>query len=82
MDVNRPLVLINVFLCKRQKRKMIAFPWYYIHLWASVVGSLIPGSGRSPGGQHVNPLQYSCLKNPIEKSGRLQSMGSQTGGYN
>ena len=25
----------------------------------------IPGSGRSPGGGHGNPLQYSCLKNPM-----------------
>ena len=24
----------------------------------------IPGSGRSPGGGHDNPLQYSCLENP------------------
>ena len=24
---------------------------------------LIPGSGRSPGGGHGNPLQYFCLKN-------------------
>ena len=24
----------------------------------------IPGLGRSPGGGHGNPLQYSCLKNP------------------
>ena len=27
------------------------------------VGS-IPRSGRSPGGGHSNPLQYSCLENP------------------
>ena len=26
---------------------------------------LIPGSGRSPGGGHGNPLQYSCLGNPM-----------------
>ena len=26
--------------------------------------SLIPGSGRSPGGGHGNPLQYFCLENP------------------
>ena len=26
--------------------------------------SLIPGSGRSPGGGHGNPLWYSCLENP------------------
>ena len=25
---------------------------------------LIPGSGRSPGGRHGNPLQCSCLENP------------------
>ena len=26
---------------------------------------LIPGLGRSPGGEHGNPLKYSCLKNPM-----------------
>ena len=25
---------------------------------------LIPGLGRSPGGGHSNPVQYSCLENP------------------
>ena len=25
---------------------------------------LIPGLGRSPGGGHGNPFQYSCLENP------------------
>ena len=28
---------------------------------------LIPGSGRSPGGGHGNPLQYSCQENPMDK---------------
>ena len=28
---------------------------------------LIPGWGRSPGGGNGNPLQYSCLKNPMER---------------
>ena len=28
---------------------------------------LIPGSGRSLGGGHGNPLQYSCLKNPMDR---------------
>ena len=27
----------------------------------------IPGLGRSPGGGHYNPLQYSCLENPIDR---------------
>ena len=30
---------------------------------------LIPESGRSPGGQHGNPLQYSCLENPMDRGG-------------
>ena len=28
---------------------------------------LIPGMGRSPGGGHGNPLQYSCLENPVDR---------------
>ena len=27
----------------------------------------IPGLGRSPGGEHGNPLQYSCLENPMDR---------------
>ena len=45
--------------------------------------ALIPGLGRSLGRGHGNPLQYSCLGNPLDKeSGRLQSMGSQRVGHN
>ena len=29
--------------------------------------SLIPGSGRSPGGRHVNPLQYYYLENSMDR---------------
>ena len=28
---------------------------------------LLSGSGRSPGGRHCNPLQYSCLENPVDR---------------
>ena len=28
---------------------------------------LIPGSGRSPGEGNGNPLQYSCLGNPMDR---------------
>ena len=28
---------------------------------------LIPGLGRSPGGGRGNPLQYSCLENPVDR---------------
>ena len=42
---------------------------------------LIPGSGRFPGEGNGNPLQYSCLENPIEEPGGLQSTGSQRVGH-
>ena len=38
----------------------------------------ILGSGRSPGGGHGNPLQYSCLENPMDtEPGGLQSIALQ-----
>ena len=38
----------------------------------------IPGSGRSPGGGHGNPLQYFCLENPMGRGvWQVQSMGIQ-----
>ena len=40
-----------------------------------------PRLGRSPGGGHDNPLQYSCLENPMDREGGLQSMGSQRVGH-
>ena len=41
-------------------------------------GGSIPGSGRSLGRGHGNPLQYPCLENPrTEGLGGPQSIGSQ-----
>ena len=39
----------------------------------------VAGSGRSPGGRHGNPLQYSCLENPpcTGEPGGLQFIGLQ-----
>ena len=43
----------------------------------------IPGLGRSPGGGHGNPLQYSCVENAswTEEPCGLQSMGSERVGH-
>ena len=44
----------------------------------------IPGSdtGFSPGGGHGNPLQYSCLENPMDRGAwGLWSIGFQSVGY-
>ena len=32
---------------------------------------LISESGRSPGGGHGNPFQYSCLENPVDRGAWL-----------
>ena len=51
---------------------------------AGVAGDtgLIPGLGRSTGGGNGNPLDYSCLDNPLEESGGIQYKGSQRIGDN
>ena len=43
----------------------------------------IPGLGRFPGEGNGNPLQYSCLENPMDRGAwcRLLSMGSQRVGH-
>ena len=37
---------------------------------------LIPGSGKSTGGRNGNPLQYSCLENPMDKGAWWATGGS------
>ena len=34
--------------------------------------SSIPGLGRSPGGGHGNPLQCSCLENPVDSDSQTR----------
>ena len=34
----------------------------------------IPGMGRSPGGGHGSPLQYSCLENPMDRGAWLATI--------
>ena len=53
--------------------------WDITFLWASLIAQLvenlpavlemqfIPGTGRSSGGGHSSPLQYSCLENPKDR---------------
>ena len=70
----------------------------WLTLWASQVALVVknqpanagdiwdigstPGSGRSSGGECGNPLQYSCLENPVDgEPGGLESIGSQRVGH-
>ena len=48
---------------------------------AGDMGSIL-GLGRSPGRGHGNPLQNSCLENPMDRgAGRLQFLGLQRVGH-
>ena len=43
----------------------------------------VPGSGRSPGEGNGNPLQYSCLENPMDREAwRAQVHGIARTGHN
>ena len=43
---------------------------------------LFPESGRSPGGGHGNPFQFSCLENPMDRGAwRATFLGLQRVGH-
>ena len=42
---------------------------------------LIPGSGRSPGEENGNILQYCCLENPMDREAWWATIGSQRVGH-
>ena len=76
-------ILITHSLTVRVKQQCSLLPFpltiMLMVLWASLVTQmlksvcsagdpgLIPGSGRSPGEGNGNPLQYSCLENPMDR---------------
>ena len=73
--------------------KGISYPLQYS--WASLVAQMVKslpakqetwvrslGLGRSPRGGHGNPLQYSCLENPMDtEAWRATVHGLQRVGY-
>ena len=38
----------------------------------------IPGLGSSPGEGNVNPLEYSCLENPMDRGARWATVHRET----
>ena len=46
--------------------------------WKVRDSGLIPGSERSPEGGHGNPLQYSCLENPMDRGAWQATVQSVT----
>ena len=55
------------------EKALMELPWWLsgkefaCNAGASGDPGLIPGSGRSPGEENNNPLQYSCLENPTDR---------------
>ena len=41
----------------------------------------MPVSGKSPGGEHGNPFQYSCLKNPTDRGAWWTTVHSVTNSW-
>ena len=61
----------KTFIAKKKKKKVLLW-WLSGKESTCNVGApgdegLILGFGRSPGGEHGNPLQYSCLENPMDR---------------
>ena len=73
----RTLYLKTCEISQRENWKCIplntGLPWWLsgkesaYNAGATRDSSSISGWGRSPGGGHGNPLQYSCLKNPMDR---------------
>ena len=70
------IFLNNIFLFSHELTIWISHPsgqghprWPAVKNLPSNAGGIawIPRSGRFPGGRHGNPLQYSCLENPMDR---------------
>ena len=78
-DANDLSVSLHMFLCWTS---LVAQTVKRLSINAGDLGS-IPGSGRFPGEGNGNPLQSSCLENPMDRGAwcRLLSMGLQRVGH-
>ena len=60
--------MLETEVCFLKLSGIFFFPQIYlIHTGDIRNAVLIPGSRRSSGGRHSNPLQYSCLENPMDR---------------
>ena len=59
----------NIHVIKKQQNRALNNWWFKIKAFACNAGDpgSIPGLGRTPGEGNGNPLQYSCLENPMDR---------------
>ena len=74
MHLTRESCLEYVFLSLRSDREYLRFEKECPDIFASIASAgdfrdpgWIPGWGKSPGGGHGNPLEHSCLENPMDR---------------
>ena len=60
------MVFLNMLFLDPKQASLTAHQVKNLPANAGDMGS-IPGSGRSPGEKNGNPLQYSCLGNPMDR---------------
>ena len=67
--MSRPLIVFNTNLTKNWGASQLVLGVKNPPAHAGDVRDVgsIPGSGRSPGEGHGNPLQYSCLTSPLDR---------------
>jgi len=69
-DQEHTQIYIHTYKQNHQIRASPVVQWQRTHLQCRShrrLGFDPLGSGRSPRGEHGNPLQYSCLKNPMDR---------------
>ena len=75
MGANVKRITSELISQRNQKDRIIVYQFFSVFLGGSEVKvsasnagdlGLILGSGRSPGEGNGNPLQYSCLENPMD----------------
>ena len=59
------ITILGLLMCLILKKSTQVAQMVKNPLANAVDMDLVPGSGRSPGKSNINPLQYSCLGNPI-----------------
>ena len=73
-DISKYLLNISILILKRYFKGLPMYLIYSLVVKMLLANSgdtrdtgAVPGLGRSPGGGHRNPLQYSCLENPTDR---------------
>ena len=65
--------VLNLFLFSENNSPILELPWWFSGKDSTCSAGdtgepgLIPGLGRTPGGRHGNPFQYSCLENLMDR---------------